>query len=73
MKIHCDACGRTLDRDRAIERIWDGEVFAFCCEACARSGRHLADDIYAEGEDGGVGPVAPGELDDPPAKTRVQG
>ena len=65
MKIHCDGCGKVLDQKTAIERSWDGETFAFCSEACARSGSHLSSDIYAEGDGGGVGPIAPGDVDEP--------
>jgi len=64
MKIHCDACGKLLDRERAIEKTWDGEVFAFCSEECARASGHLAHDIYGEDDDDGTGPIAPGDLDD---------
>ena len=64
MKIHCDGCGKVLDAKTAIERSWDGETFAFCSEACARSGSHLSSDIYADEEGGGIGPIAPGDVDE---------
>lgn len=64
MKIHCDTCGSVLDQKTAIERTWDGETFAFCSEACARSGGHLSADIYAEEEGGGVGPMPSGDVDE---------
>jgi hypothetical protein len=70
VKIHCDACGKLLDRKNAIEQIWDGEVFAFCSEECARSGRHLAEDPYGGEENGGVGPVTPGDIDDQPLPSK---
>jgi len=73
MKIHCDACGKLLDHERAIEKAWEGEVFAFCSEECARASGHLAHEIYGEYEDVGNGPIAPGELDDaPPGGPRRQ-
>jgi hypothetical protein len=69
MRCHCDACGRELDSKRAILRSWEGEVFRFCSDACARSGIHLADDVYRD-DDTGAGPLAPGELDDAPSRER---
>lgn len=68
MKIHCDGCGKVLDQKTALERTWDGETFAFCSEACARSGSHLSNDIYADEEGGGVGPIAPGDVDETPTR-----
>jgi hypothetical protein len=73
MRIHCDGCGRALDSTQAVERSWDGEVFQFCSESCARAGRHLADDPYGEDEGSGGGPLPPGDLDEPLPKDRPRG
>ena len=64
MKAHCDTCGTALDPKTSIERTWDGELFLFCGEACARGGGHLANDIYVDDDGNGTGPLAPGELDE---------
>ena len=65
MRIHCDGCGRTLDAATAVTRTWDGVRFHFCSDACARGGRHLHDDPYGEEGGTGVGPLAPGDSDEP--------
>ena len=41
MTTHCDGCGRTLDPGRALLRLWEGVLYFFCGEACARAGVHL--------------------------------
>lgn len=68
MKAHCDQCGKAVDPKSAIERTWDGETFLFCNEECSRAGGHLGNDIYAEDEGGGTGPLAPGDLDEAPPR-----
>ena len=65
MRIHCDACGRELESEKALQRTWDGTVYSFCSERCARAGRHLADDVSAGADDVAPGPEAAGDQDEP--------
>jgi hypothetical protein len=65
MRIHCDGCGRALEKSTAIARKVDEDEFFFCSEACARASRHLADEVYTEEDGHGTGPIAPGDADEP--------
>ena len=71
MRIHCDACGLELASEKAVQRTWDGTVYSFCSERCARASRHLGDDVAAGSEDVAPGPEAAGDQDEPaPARRR---
>ena len=67
MRIHCDACGKALEAEQALQKRVDGELLWFCSEACAARG-HVQDQPWEDDEGGG--PAIGGELDDAPGAPR---
>ena len=70
MRIHCDGCGCELESEKAIQRSWDGTIYSFCSDRCARASSHLADDVAADAEDRAVGPQTNGDADEPVPSNR---
>lgn len=49
MRIHCDACGAEIDKERAVVMSDDeGELFWFCTEECLAAAETLNPDRELE-------------------------